>query len=198
MILFLVLLASIAITRLIEMNISRVHRRQLFQQGALAAADPGFVAMVLLHVGILAGSLVEVLALHRSAPWWLAAPMAIGVVAANALRVWAIRSLGRHWNVRIVNSTSLGIVESGPYRYVRHPNYVAVFLELAFLPLVCGAWMTAVVGTILHFFILRRRIRNEEAVLLQDQVYARAMAEKPRFIPHYGGLVRSTDSARRA
>lgn len=196
MALFLVLLVLTGVTRLVELNISRVHRREMFQKGAANSADPGFVWMVLLHSGILLGSLLEVVLFDRTAPTGLAVTATLGVVAASLLRVWAIRSLGRHWNARIVDSTSLGIVNTGPYRYLRHPNYVAVFLELALLPLVQGAWITALVGTILHVFVLKRRIAHEEAVLLKDQRYAATMTYKPRFIPRLPWGYRSNRHAR--
>lgn len=139
--------------------------------------------MVLLHVGILVGSLVEVIACERFAPVWLSIPAALGVMLASALRVWAIRTLGVHWNVRVIDSTTLGVVNSGPYHYIRHPNYVAVFSELALLPLVQGAWLTATIGTAVHLLVLRRRINHEESVLNQSADYRAAMAEKPRFFP---------------
>lgn len=183
MALFLVLLVLTGVTRLVELNISRVHRREMFRKGAVHSADPGFIWMVLLHIGILLGSLLEVVLFARTAPTGLAVTAALGVVAASSLRVWAIRSLGRHWNVRIVDSTSLGIVDTGPYRYLRHPNYVAVFLELALLPLVQGAWITALVGTVLHFFVLKQRVAHEEVILLRDKEYAARMRDKPRFLP---------------
>ena len=196
MILFLVLLSLTGVTRLIEMNISRLHRQSLFARGASPAADPGFAGMVLLHIGILLGSLVEATTLDRSAPLWLALPAAVGVVGASALRVWAIRSLGQHWNVRVVNSTSLGVIQTGPYKYIRHPNYVAVFAELAFLPLVQGAWISFVIGTALHFWVLHRRIGHEEAMLLSSPEYEAKMADKPRFIPHFESFHRQVRPAR--
>ena len=192
MTLFLVLLTLISVTRLIEMNVSRRHRRELLEQGAAPAADPGFLGMVLLHIAILGASLVEAVVFSRSAPLWLALLAAIAVVGASALRVWAIRSLGQHWNVRIVDSTSLGVVQRGPYQYIRHPNYLAVFLELAFLPLVQGAWLTAAIGTGLHLLVLHRRIHSEEKVLMKSDEYKLVMADKPRFIPD---LLRITRSA---
>ena len=77
----------------------------------------------------------------------------------------------------------LGVVTSGPYRYVRHPNYVAVFVELTALPLVHGAYLTAIAGALLHVAILHRRIGLEESVLMADEAYRRAFAGKPRFLP---------------
>lgn len=185
MTLFVALLAFIAMTRLFEMGISFRHRRQLLLRGASTASDPGFSIMVLLHMGILAGSLIEALLFSRTSPLWLAAFAACAVLGASALRVWAIRSLGQHWNVRIINSTSLGVAEGGPYRYIRHPNYVAVFLELTFLPLVQGAWLTAILGTVTHIFVLRRRINHEEKMLLASPEYQGKMAAKPRFLPDF-------------
>ncbi|HEY5447089.1 MAG TPA: isoprenylcysteine carboxylmethyltransferase family protein, partial [Polyangia bacterium] len=86
--------------------------------------------------------------------------------------------------VRVVASTpALGVVTGGPYRLIRHPNYVAVFVELAALPLVHGAWLTAAAGALLHAAILRRRIGLEESVLMADESYRRAFADKPRFLP---------------
>lgn len=190
MILFGSLLALTAITRLIELRVSSKHRRELLQNGAAAADERGFVGMALLHTGILSGALIEAVLFERSAPAWLSVPAALGVVAASALRLWAIRSLGRHWNVRVINSTSLGVIQSGPYRSIRHPNYVAVFSELALLPLVAGAWVTATLGTALHVWVLAKRIRHEESVLNQSAEYRRTMANKPRFLPRFQPWIR--------
>lgn len=196
MTLFLGLLALTGITRLIEINISRLHRQRLLAQGASLSPDPGFLGMVLLHIGILLGSLIEATALNRSSPLWLAIPAAIGVLGASGLRLWAIRSLGQHWNVRVVNSTALGIIHTGPYEYIRHPNYVAVFAELALLPLVQGAWISFSVGTALHIWVLGQRISHEEEMLLGSAEYATKMAGKPRFVPSLDSFSKQTHPAR--
>jgi methyltransferase len=179
------LVALLAVTRLVELWISARHRRALFARGARAVPERGFSGMVLLHVAVLVGSVVEPWLFARSVPVWFGAAAAAGVLAANALRIAAIRSLGQHWNVRVVDSTSLGVVASGPYRHVRHPNYVAVFFELLFLPLVRGAWVTAGVGSALHVAVLFRRIRLEEEVLLREPAYRASMGDKPRFFPRF-------------
>jgi methyltransferase len=82
-----------------------------------------------------------------------------------------------------MDSLALGVVTGGPYRFVRHPNYVAVFVELAALPLVHGAYLTAILGATVHVWVLRQRIGAEEAVLHADPAYRTAMAAKPRFVP---------------
>ncbi len=132
---------------------------------------------------MIAGAAVEVVALHRPFVAAVGIPALIALVLANLLRWWVIATLGVHWNVRVVRSTELGIVTGGPYRYVRHPNYVAVFVELAALPLVHGAVLTAVAGAVLHVVVLGRRIALEESVLMADERYRAAFAQKPRFLP---------------
>ena len=77
---------------------------------------------------------------------------------ANILRWWVIRTLAGHWNVEVMASTRVGVVTSGPYRWVRHPNYVAVVAELFALPMIHTAWITALVGTAAYLEILRRRV----------------------------------------
>jgi methyltransferase len=88
--------------------------------------------------------------------------------------------------IQVVGSLDLGIVTGGPYRWIRHPNYVAVFVELAALPLIHGAWLTAAAGTALHVLVLRRRLALEEAVLSADPAYRDLMGGTPRFLPRLG------------
>ena len=180
---FLGLCAAVGACRLLEMTISRRHQRALAAAGAAPLPEPIFGAMVALHTGVIAGAAIEVVALHRPYFAPLAVPALALVVVANLLRFWVIATLGVHWNVRVVASMPLGVVTGGPYRFVRHPNYVAVFVELLALPLVHGAYLTAVAGTLLHLLILQRRVSLEESVLMADEGYRRAFADKPRFIP---------------
>jgi methyltransferase len=104
-------------------------------------------------------------------------------LAANAVRWWVIRSLGAHWNVQVVDSARLGVVTSGPFRYVRHPNYAAVFAEMLALPLIHTAWITATAGAIAHIGVLAQRLSTEERVLFANPDYRAAMTGKPRFLP---------------
>jgi methyltransferase len=180
---FLGLCVVVGACRLIEMTISRRHQRALGAKGADLIPEPIFGAMVALHSGVIAGAAIEVVALHRPYLAAVGVPALALVVLANLLRFWVIATLGVHWNVRVVRSMPLGVVTAGPYRFVRHPNYVAVFVELLALPLVHGAYLTAAAGTLLHLLILGRRVSLEESVLMADEGYRRAFANKPRFIP---------------
>jgi methyltransferase len=80
-------------------------------------------------------------------------------------------------------STQLGVVIQGPYRWIRHPNYVAVFVELLALPLIHLAWLTTLWSGFAHFLVLRKRVVVEESVLLADPTYLAAMGAKPRLLP---------------
>jgi isoprenylcysteine carboxyl methyltransferase (ICMT) family protein YpbQ len=80
-------------------------------------------------------------------------------------------------------SSRVGVVTTGPYRWVRHPNYVAVVAELFALPMIHTAWITALVGTIANLEILRRRLAVEDGVLMANLVYRATMGSKPRFLP---------------
>ena len=181
--LFLGLLLAVGLLRLVEMRISRQHQKEMATRGAAKVDEPKFRWMVLLHTAVLIGAALEVVFLKRPFLPWLAAPMFAIFLAANALRWWVIRSLGAHWNVQVVDSSRLGVVTSGPFRYVRHPNYAAVFSELLALPLIHTAWITATAGAIAHIGVLAQRLSTEERVLFANPDYRAAMSGKPRFLP---------------
>jgi methyltransferase len=180
---YLLLLVAVGVGRLLEMRLSRRHQRALAARGARRAAERGFGLMVALHTGVLVACALEVVLLRRAFVPAVGVPALILFGLANALRWWVIAALGPHWNVQVVGSTALGVVTRGPYRWVRHPNYVAVFVELVALPLIHGAWVTALAAAVLHVPVLRRRVALEESVLLADAAYRQAMGGKPRFIP---------------
>ena len=127
--------------------------------------------MVVLHTGLLLACLIE--AAHRSFIPALGWPMIAIVVMAQALRWWCITVLGPRWNTRVIVVPGLPLVERGPYRWLRHPNYVAVVLECIALPLVHSAWITAIVSTVVNAGLLRVRISSENAALAQ------ALTESP-------------------
>ncbi|PYU48125.1 MAG: hypothetical protein DMG48_21540 [Acidobacteria bacterium] len=182
-IVFLGLLFAVALLRLVELRISKRHQKGMAARGAAKIDEPRFRWMVLLHTAVLLGAALEVVLLRRPFIPWLAAPMFAVFLAANAVRWWVIRSLGEHWNVQVMDSTRLGVVTSGPFRYVRHPNYAAVFAEMLALPLIHMAWITATVGAVAHAGILAQRLSTEERVLFANPDYRAAMNGKPRFLP---------------
>lgn len=180
---YLALLALVGVLRLAELRISRSHQRDLTRRGIEKRADPQFRWMVALHTAVLWGAAIEVVALRRPFLPYLAMPMAILFAFATALRWWVIRTMGAHWNVEVMASGPLGVVTSGPFRWVRHPNYLAVFIELVALPLIHTAWITALVAAAGNAAVLGHRLRVEEPVLDANPAYRAAMAGKPRFLP---------------
>lgn len=167
-----------AAQRLAELAVSRGHERRLDGRRAAARSYP---LMVAAHAGLLTLPLLEVAALRRRPR----VPLAwIAVLAgAGLLRRWSIRTLGASWSARAVVPPDLRPVTAGPYRFIRHPNYVAVALEFAALPLAGGAWLTALVLSALNALVLFDRIRDEEALLRRVPGYEQALGQKARFIP---------------
>jgi methyltransferase len=123
--------------------------------------------MVVLHTGLLVGALVEVWLRRPDAVAVLAWTMLAVVAASQALRWWCITTLGRQWNTRVIVVPGTARVADGPYRWIPHPNYVAVVAEGFALPLVHSAWVTAVAFTTLNGFLLATRIRTEDSALAQ-------------------------------
>ncbi len=173
----------VIVQRLGELFWSKRNARRLAARGFEPAADPVFGWMVLAHAILIAGCLAEPWLADRDPLPWLALPALALFLLAQGLRIWALRALGEHWNVRIFASARAGPVTTGPYRWIRHPNYLAVMVEAATLPLITSAWLTWVVVQLVHTPVLLRRVRDEERVLLADDGYRAALGDKPRFLP---------------
>lgn len=164
--------------RLREMAVSIRHEREL---AGPAAASGRYPLMVGLHIALFCLPPVEVIALRRRPR--LPLLWGAGVGGAAALRWWCIRSLGQAWNARAVVPSDLRPVTAGPYRWIRHPNYVAVALEFLCLPLAAGAWLSAVGLSVLNGALLADRIRAEERLLRRIPGYEEAFAGRARFLP---------------
>jgi len=165
--LFVVLIALVGIERLAELVVSQRNTAWSLRQGGHESGSGHYPFMVVLHTGLLVGALVEVLVADRPFLPALGWTMLALVLFAQALRWWCIRTLGRRWSTRVVVVPGLPLVTGGPYRWFRHPNYVAVVVEGFALPLVHGAWLTALVFTVLNAGLLAVRIRVEDTALQQ-------------------------------
>ena len=174
---YVALLAAVGVERLRELAVSRTHERSL---AGTRAAPSTYPLMVAAHVGLVTLPLVEASLRRPHHPRWGWVAVLAG---ATALRVWSIRSLGPAWNVRAVVPADLRPVERGPYRYVRHPNYLAVILEFAAVPLIAGAWVSAALLSGLNAAVLYDRIRDEERLLNATPAYREAFAGRARFLP---------------
>lgn len=159
------LVLGVAGARLVELGVARRNARWSRARGGVETGQGHYPVMVALHTGLLAGSVAEVWLLGRRTRPALAAPMLGLLAASHALRWWCITTLGPRWNTRVIVVPGLALVEGGPYRYLRHPNYVAVVLEGLALPLVHGAWVTATAFTALNLPLLAVRVGVEERAL---------------------------------
>lgn len=162
---FVLLVAVVGVERLVELVVSKRHISWAMERGGVEVGRDHYPAMVAIHVGLLVGSVVEVVVLGRVFLPWLGWPALVGVVLAQGLRWWCITTLGRQWNTRIVVIPGAGRVTGGPYRRLRHPNYVAVVVEGVCLPLVHTAWITATSFTVANAWVLRRRVTEENRAL---------------------------------
>jgi methyltransferase len=159
------LIVLVGLERLAELMVSNRNLRWSRGRGGVEAGAGHYPAMVVLHSGLLVGCLIEVGLLNRPFVPGLGWSMLALVVAAQALRWWCISTLGRQWNTRIVVVPGAGRVSSGPYRFLPHPNYVAVVAEGFALPLVHTAWLTAAIFSVLNAALLTVRIRSESRAL---------------------------------
>jgi len=182
--LFLALFAAIALERLMELELSRRNARRALARGGLEAEPRRFyAAMVATHAAFLVAAPVEVVTLGRPYVALLGVPMLALVVAAMALRYWAVRSLGGRWSTRVIVVPGDPAVTTGPYRFVRHPNYLAVIIEMFALPLVHSAWLTALVFSAANALLLARRIAHEEAALRLHGDYEARLGDRARLVP---------------
>ncbi|MEU1481063.1 isoprenylcysteine carboxyl methyltransferase family protein [Streptomyces sp. NPDC005760] len=167
MIWYALLVAAVAGERVAELVVARRNERWSTARGAMVSGQGHYPAMVALHTGLLLACPAEVWLAGRPFVPALAWPMLAVLVAAQALRWWCIHTLGPRWNTRVIVVPGLPLVTGGPYRWrwLRHPNYVAVVAEGVALPLVHTAWVTAVVFTVLDAALLTVRVRCENRAL---------------------------------
>ena len=177
----LALVVLFAVERCVELAVSRARLRA--SSGRRAGGPFEWGALVALHVGLLVLPPVEAAFLGSRAPAWLAASAILAALAAQGLRYWCIASLGAAWNARAQVDPTLPIVDRGPYRWIRHPNYLAVLIEFLALPAAFGAWRSALLLNLLHAPLIARRICLEERLLREVPGYTQRMGSKGRFLP---------------
>ena len=162
---FTVLIALVGLERIVELVVSVRNAAWSRARGGVETGLGHYPFMVVLHTGLLVGALVEAWVRRPEVPAWLAWLMTLLVLASQALRWWCIGTLGRRWNTRVIVVPGLAPVTGGPYRWMRHPNYVAVVVEGVALPMVHASWITAVAFTVLNVGLLSVRIKVEDEAL---------------------------------
>ena len=155
------LLIYVIVERLLELVIANRNTRRLLTRGAYEVGASHYPYMVGLHVAWLAAIVGWV---AWTAPQLSPPPLVLYMIL-QGLRLWVIASLGPYWTTRIITLPEAPLVRSGPYRYLRHPNYFVVVLEIATLPLVFGAWHLAVIFSLLNAAVIWLRVSVESRAL---------------------------------
>lgn len=162
---YIVLVLAVAVQRLAEVGISRRHVRALTAQGGVEHAPHQMPVMVALHALWLVSCLAEPLLWSRPIVPALSGVALVLLLAGQMLRLWARWALGSRWTVPIITLPGVPRVTTGPFRYLNHPNYLGVVIEIAALPLVHTAYVTAGMFTLANGLLLTWRITAEEHAL---------------------------------
>jgi methyltransferase len=163
--LFFALVVAVALERVAELVVSRRHAAVLRARGAAEHGAGHYPVMVALHTALLLAAPLEVRLLDRPFLPWLGWPMLALVAGTMTLRWWVVATLGERWTTRVLVLPGAPLVAGGPFRLLRHPNYLAVAVEVVALPLVHSAWVTALCCGLANLAVLAARIRVEDRAL---------------------------------
>jgi methyltransferase len=162
---YLILLAILVVERIFELDRARRNAHRAFQLGAVEVGQAHYRVMVAFHTLFIFACAVEATyfphSMPRAVPWIALC----AEIVAQALRYWAVATLGDRWNTRIIVTPDRAPVTNGPYRFMRHPNYLAVVIEIAAVPLIGGAIFTTLAFSIGNALILAVRIPAEERAM---------------------------------
>ncbi|MBF0287290.1 MAG: hypothetical protein HQM14_05675 [SAR324 cluster bacterium] len=153
------------------------------QQESHAIPETIYPWMVLFHASWLLCCVSEVYFLNRPFLPAMGTLMIFCWLTTCVGRIWMLRTMKESWNVRIVHNPKQTVITKGPYRYIRHPNYVIVAIEIFCIPMIHTAYLTAVTGTCLNALLIWYRLRKEETYLTSLPEYRKKMEHLPRFIP---------------
>ncbi|MBU8906379.1 isoprenylcysteine carboxyl methyltransferase family protein [Desertibacillus haloalkaliphilus] len=184
MALFFMLISVVIVQRMIELLIANKNALVIKEKGGYEVGREHYKYIVALHIGFFASFVSEVLLFDRSLfTWWWFPLLLFG--AAQLARAWSLSSLGVFWNTRIIVLPGAEVIAKGPYRFMKHPNYVIVATELIALPLLFQAYVTAVVFTILNAVMMIIRIPIEERALMEATNYQKVFQSQFRFFPKF-------------
>lgn len=179
---FSIFMSVVILQRLLELAIARKNEKWMKTQGALEFGSLHYQFMVLMHILFFFVLIFEKIIFQREHyPLW---PLLMAAfIFAQLVRIWALASLGRYWNTKIIVLPNVKVVRKGPYSYIKHPNYLVVSIELLVVPLLFGAYITAGLFTVLNLIMLSIRIPAEEKALKELTEYEGTFYGCNRFLP---------------
>lgn len=185
---FVGIVAAIFLQRLLELRLSQRNEARIIAQGGHEHSSNYLQVVKVLQLSWFLAMLAEVFWLDRPFVPALATFALIAAVVGQCLRYLSMQALGWRWTLPIMTIPGTPVIDQGIYRYMRHPNWLGVILEIPAVPLIHGAYLTAVLYTVANAFLLTMRIRTEEQALSEDNNYACVFKGCPRFIPKIGFL----------
>ena len=183
---FIGIVVAVILQRLLEVRLSDRHKAEILKRGGQEHGDNLLGAVKVLQVSWWVAMIVEVWYLGRPFIPVLAVIALTATMTGQVLRYLSMQALEWRWTLPIMTVPGMPVVESGLYRYLRHPNWLGVILEIAFLPLIHSAYLTGIAFSLANAWLMSRRIQTEEQALSENTNYAAAFANKPRFIPIIG------------
>ncbi|WHZ06110.1 isoprenylcysteine carboxylmethyltransferase family protein [Neobacillus sp. YX16] len=179
---FFIFFSVLIIQRLLELAIARRNEKWMKERGAIEFGIKHYQFIVLMHSMFFVVFLFEKVAFSRElSSFW---PFLAAVfVCVQLIRLWAISSLGRYWNTKIIVLPNVEVVRKGPYRFIKHPNYLVVSIEFMVIPMMFGAYITAGLFTLLNILMLLIRIPAEEKALQELTEYEGSFESCNRFLP---------------
>lgn len=180
---FLIFVGLIIFQRITELVIARKNEVWMKGQGAVEFGQGHYPAMVSIHTAFFISFILEVILLDKNlSDYW---PVLLALfIFTQAMRIWALTSLGRFWNTKIIILPGANVVKRGPYKIIKHPNYLIVAIELIVIPLMFNAFITMAVFTLLNILILSIRIPVEEKALRELTKYESEFSNQGRFVPN--------------
>jgi len=182
LLLFIIVISFVILQRTVELFVAKGNEKWMKQQGAVEFGEKHYKYMVIMHVLFFVVLATEKILLERglSQVW----PIVFGLFCfAQFMRIWVITSLGKYWNTKIIVLQGAKVVRKGPYRFLKHPNYFVVAIELIVVPLLFNAYYTAFLFTVLNVIMLMVRIPEEEKALQALTEYEGVFQDCNRFIP---------------
>ena len=174
---FSIVISIVILQRLVELIIAKRNEKWMRGQGAYEAGAAHYPVMVSMHIAFFIVLLAEVFLFERAlSPVWILF-LAI-FLTAQAARIWCLTSLGKYWNTKIIILPGADVVRKGPYKWVRHPNYVIVATELLVLPILFSAYFTAIIFSLLNVWMMSVRIPTEEKALKEATNYSKKFSLK--------------------